>query len=47
MNDKALPISTLLKEKGYHTYMVGKMAFRHKEGYTPKDRDFEEKLWNL
>lgn len=42
LNDRVVTIPTLLKDAGYHTYMVGKWHLGAKEGYLPSDRGFEQ-----
>lgn len=42
LNDRVAPISSVLKDAGYHTYMVGKWHLGDKPNYLPSDRGFEQ-----
>lgn len=42
LSKNVVTIPELLREKGYHTYMVGKWHLGEEEGMDPHDRGFEE-----
>lgn len=42
LTKKGVTVSTLLKDKGFHTYLSGKWHLGHKDGFLPDDRGFEE-----
>ena len=42
LNNRVIPISELLKNGGYNTYMAGKWHLGHKEGQRPADRGFTQ-----
>lgn len=42
LNNRVVSLATLLKDGGYHTYMVGKWHLGAKSGYLPSDRGFEQ-----
>jgi arylsulfatase A-like enzyme len=41
LNDQALPVSEVLKDAGYHTYMVGTWHLGEADDQSPKARGFE------
>ncbi len=41
LNDRAVPVTTLLKDAGYNTYLSGKWHLGRGEGKTPDARGFE------
>jgi arylsulfatase len=44
LNDRVVTVATLLRDSGYHTYMVGKWELGHEPGQMPRERGFERSL---
>jgi arylsulfatase len=44
LNDRVVTVATLLRDSGYHTYMVGKWQLGHEPGQMPHARGFERSL---
>jgi len=44
LNDRVVTVATLLRDSGYHTYMVGKWELGHEPGQMPHRRGFERSL---
>lgn len=42
LNNRVVPLPQLLKDAGYHTYMVGKWHLGEEPGYRPSERGFEQ-----
>ena len=44
LNDRVVTVASLLRDSGYHTYMVGKWELGHEPGQRPHERGFERSL---
>ena len=44
LNDRVVSVASLLRDSGYHTYMVGKWELGHEPGQRPHERGFERSL---